>query len=107
MKLGKIGRDVHPSADGAAQRRVEAARRCAPWVEVDRTDLVERERGYFVHADSDEAFRVYRGAAFSPSGEIVSDMVPLRFYVDEDGTVVVLELQPDSWSQLTYQAARR
>jgi hypothetical protein len=75
--------------------------------EVDRADLVERGRGYLVHADSNEAFQLYRGAAFSPSGEIVSDMVPLRFYLDEDGTVVVLELQPDSWSELTYQAARR
>jgi hypothetical protein len=92
--------------DEIHERRIAAARACRAWQELDPADLVERDRGYLVHADTDEAFQVYRGAAFSPSGEIVSDMTPLRFYVDEDGTVVVLELQPDSWSELTYQAAR-
>lgn len=106
MKLGTIGRDAHPSADAGAHRRVAGARRCRAWTELDPTDLVQRERGYLVHADTDEAFLLYRGDAFSPSGEVVADLTPLRFLVDGDD-VVMLELQPDSWSAMTYQAARR
>ena len=92
MNLGKIGReDAHPltADDQAAQRRVERARRCGAWSELDPADLVQRERGYLILADTDEAFLPYRGDAFSPSGEIVADVAPLRFYVDGDDVVLL------------------
>lgn len=107
MKFGRIGReDAHPLiAEEAVRRRVEQARRCRAWIELDPAELVRRDGGYLVHADTDEAFQVYRGDAFSPAGEVVADMTPLRFYVDGDH-VIVLEKQPNSWSELTYQRER-
>jgi hypothetical protein len=110
VRLGKIGRRDGPNAqpaaaDELAERRIAAARACRGWQELDADDLVQRDRGFLVHADSDEAFRVYRGDAFSPSGAVVADMTPLAFYVDADG-VHVLERCPDTWSELTYQRER-
>jgi hypothetical protein len=58
-----------------------------------------------VHAETDEAFRPYRGDAFSRSGQLVSDLTPLAFVV-ADGDVLVLERQPRKWSEIVYQRER-
>ncbi len=109
MKLfTKIGRDgdspQQPDAPG--RRRVSAARACRAWEEINVDRLVRRERGYLVDAGTDEVFRAYPGDAFSPSGQIVSDMTPLVFFI-ADGDVHVLMRDPRKWSEIVYERERR
>jgi hypothetical protein len=105
--IGWRGRGTPRSAstDDPGERRIEAARRGRAWTELDPADLFERERGYIVSATTDECFLPYRGDAFSRSGMVVSDMTPLAFYVAGDD-VVVLERQPQMWSEIVYQRER-
>jgi hypothetical protein len=94
-----------PAPGKLAQQRIAAARACRKWQEIDAGRLVRRERGYFVDAESDAAYRRYAGDAFSPSGTIVADQTALAFYVAE-GDVCVLERQPRKWSEIVYQRER-
>jgi hypothetical protein len=103
-RRGTEGTSRPAPADALAATRIEAARRCGAWTELDPNELVERERGYVVHAESDECYLAYRGDAFSRAGAVVSDRTPLAFYV-LDGDVVVLERQ-GVWSDLLYQRER-
>jgi hypothetical protein len=100
-------RTTRPEAapDALAATRIEAARACRAWTELDPADLFEREHAYVVHGETDEAFLPYRGDAFSPSGLVVSDQTPVAFVV-VDGDLLVLERQPQSWSDLLYQRER-
>ncbi len=91
--------------DQLAPRRIAAARSCRAWRELDPAELVTRESGYFVDPESDVAYRKYAGDALSPSAEVVADMSPLAFFV-QDGDVVILEQCPETWTELTYQRAR-
>jgi hypothetical protein len=105
--FGRNGETVE-ERDAAEQRdrRIVAARRCSAWTEIDDPAvLVQRERGYLVNAATDEAFQLYRGAAYSPSGALISNMTPLYFYV-ADGEVIVLERQVRPWSQIVYERER-
>jgi hypothetical protein len=100
------GRTSRPApADTPAARMIEAARSCPAWTELDPDDLVQRERGYLVSAETDEAFQPYMGDAFSPGGVLVADMTPLAFVV-ADSDVLVLERQPQKWSELLYHHER-
>jgi hypothetical protein len=44
--------------DEPRERRLFAVGACRAWTEIDRFELVERERGYLVNAETDEAFSV-------------------------------------------------
>jgi hypothetical protein len=105
--IGRRGEGTSRSApsDALAATRVEQARRCRSWSEIANGVLVQRERGILVNVETDEAFQVYRGDAFSRAGEVVSDMTPLRFVV-RDGDVLMLERLPQTWSEIVYQRAR-
>lgn len=96
-----------PSPDQRRELLVAAARACRAWTEIDRSELVERERGYVVRAATDECFRRYRGDAFSPSGTIVADQTRLSFYVDESGGLHMLEPESRPWSEIVYERERR
>jgi hypothetical protein len=85
--------------------QLAAARACRAWTELDREQLVERGR-YFVHAQTDAAVRVYRGDAFAPSGAVLSDQTPLYFYAGADGEPVMLEKQPQPWTEIVYRMQR-
>jgi hypothetical protein len=91
--------------DELRERRLARARACRAWTELDRSELIERERGYLVRAETDEAFLLYRGDAFSGSGVVVASMTPLYFTVDDDG-VHVLEKQLGTWSEHVHARAR-
>jgi hypothetical protein len=91
--------------DALAGQRIEAARRCRCWTELDPADLFERERGYLVSARTDDCYLRYRGDAFSPSGMVIADQTALVFIV-VDGDVLALERQPQSWSELLHQHER-
>jgi hypothetical protein len=98
-----VGTSGPAPADALAEQRIEAARRCHAWVELD-DELVERGHGYFVDAASDAVYLRYRGDAFTRAGQVLSDQAPLYFTVKDD--VLVLEKQPESWSQLIYRRER-
>lgn len=108
--LGTIGREPEPARtprpqDARRARRIAGARACRAWTEYDLAELVPRERGYYVHVETDAAFQVYLGDAFSPAGDVIADMQPLA-YVISDGDVLVLERQPRTWSEIVYQRER-
>ena len=101
MKLN-LGRSTAPdppaaTADPLARRRVQAARHCRIWRELDPIDLVPRDGGYYVHHETDECWRVYSGDAFSRSATIVDSTKPLAFVV-VNGDVLMLEPQARTWS---------
>ena len=97
--------------DDQAQRlrelRIEAARRNTYWTEVAETDFVRRGR-LFVHAESDELFKPYRGAIFAKDAgrPTFNETVPLAFYV-RDGELVFLERVARTWSEIVERRERR
>jgi hypothetical protein len=97
-----------PDEDAIRVRRVEIARRNPRWNEVEETALVRRER-WFVHADTDEMFSLYRGPVFMTGSASVAfnDRVDMFFYVRGDGEVIFLERQPGTWSEIVARRARR
>jgi hypothetical protein len=116
VKIGRRGgptSELAAAADTFEQRqaaeirdlRIMAARRCRNWTELDPADLVPRERGFLVSASTDDAFVPYRGAALSRSGQLISDAVPLAFYVAGD-EVHFLERQSRKWSEIVYERER-
>jgi hypothetical protein len=105
VKFGRSEQSTPTTAESLAARRIEAARHCRAWTELNPDVLVQRERRYYVNAETDETFEVYRGDAFSPAGDGVADMTPLAFIV-RDGDVIVLERLPHTWSEIVYQRAR-
>jgi hypothetical protein len=49
----------------------------------------------------------HTGAVWNHAGRIeFGDQAPLYFAVQADGDVLVLERQPHSWSEITYQRER-
>jgi hypothetical protein len=110
LGLGVIGASERtaPSDQDLAAMRVEAARRCGRWRELDASRLVRRKlgrRGLWVDASSDEAFQAYRGSAFS-RGRVVSDMTALFYVIERGDVVLVLERLGKSWSELLYEHER-
>lgn len=105
-RIGRIGRpsEPHPShlqADEAAQRRVEAARLCNAWQEVDPAALIPRGKRFLVHSETDEVFVPHTGAIWNHAGRIeFGDQAPLYFVVQGDGDVLVLEKYGESWSAI-------
>jgi hypothetical protein len=86
--------------------RVEAARRCSAWTEIE-PDLVPRGRA-FVSASTDRVYTPYRGAVFmTASINIIAERNPLHFYVDEDGSLHFFELHPETWSEVVERRERR
>jgi hypothetical protein len=91
----------------ARATNVEAARRNTHWTEI-VDDLVQRPFGYLVSAATDKVYLRHRGSVFGPGGGIAFDeMRPLVFVVRGDNFVVVLEEQPESWTELYERRERR
>ena len=87
--------------------RLEAARRNSKWTEIE-DDLVARGRGYLVSAASDAVYRRTRGVVFAPySVSVIADQAEFAFYVDRNGELVFLELEPGTWSEHVERQARR
>lgn len=99
-----------PPADDLAEirsLRVRAAREQTQWREI--AEPVVRGR-WFVDAETDRLYRVYRGATFVGSKlEFAYDRDKLVFFVNRDGGVVVLEpvSWPATWSEHVERQARR
>jgi hypothetical protein len=90
--------------DEVRQARVEAARRCRSWVEI-QDDLVPRARGLFVSAGDDHVYARYAGTVFQTgSTTIVSDRAALFFTVDDAGVLTFYERDSQTWSE---RVARR
>src|SRR6476646_2116566 len=81
------GRTSRPApADASGERRVEAARACPAWTEIDAADLVQRGR-FFVSAATDAVYTPFVGAVWGTSGRIeFGEKQPLSFAV-ADGEV--------------------
>lgn len=87
--------------------RINQARKHPRWKEIDEVDLVSRGRGLLVSATTDEVFSVYRGAVFvRGSARIVSDQIPLTFFVRGD-EIVFLESTGKTWSQILEAKERK
>jgi hypothetical protein len=84
--------------------RVQAARRCDKWTELDPVDLVERGR-FLVHAASGEVFTAYAGAVWNGPRLEFGDQSPLFFTVD-NGRVRLFEKYPRTWSEIIAAQAR-
>jgi hypothetical protein len=86
---------------------VEAARRNKHWTEIE-DDLVQRPFGHLVSAASDRLYLRHRGSVFGPGGGVAFDEIrPLMFIVREDNVVVMLEEQPQSWTEICERRERR
>lgn len=87
------------SQDELAAVRVEAARRCRNWEEIE-DDLVERPLRMLVSASTDKVYRRYAGATFGKDGKLnFSESNPLA-YVVRNGDVLVLEPANTTWSEI-------
>jgi hypothetical protein len=93
--------------DELRSKRIEVARRCAKWTEIDASVLVRRGR-VLVDADTDACYRPHRGMVFAPwSASLIADQAPLYFTVSPEGVLAFYELVPGSWSEQVERQARR
>ena len=104
-----LERPPNPVEEELKRQRVVSARANRYWREVEESALVRRPPAYFVHADTDELFTVYRGSVFTtgmgkPS---FNERVPLVFYVSAENQITFLEPKGRTWSEVVAQRARR
>jgi hypothetical protein len=105
--LASIGRAPRsdPAQDELRNARVAVTRRL--WEEIPEARLVARGFGQLVDAESDAVFIRAPGVIFERgSARLIDERKELAFYVDSDGWPVVLERQPETWSDITYRRAR-
>lgn len=105
---GRIVDTTSPGEKAIRAARVAAARRLG-WEELPETRLIPRgPRGWLVDAETDAVYVPYRGATFERgSARLVAIPTTLSYYVDDDGSPVVLERQPQTWSQIFAGQVRR
>ena len=96
-----------PTEDAIRAGRIEAARRCQVWTEIE-DDLVPRGRGLFVSADTDHVYAPIRGVVFATASvEIIATHAPYYFTVSADGQLAFYERRPQTWSEIVARQARR
>lgn len=88
------------------EARVRVAR-AAGWDEIE-DDLVERDGGrVLVSAGSDLVYMLERGVVWEPgTAHLIATHARFAFTV-RDGTVLVLQEQPGTWSQVVEKRERR
>ena len=60
-----------------------------------------------VDSESDAVFTPYKGMLFATgSSTLLADRLQLAFYLSDDGQIVPLERQQQSWSQMYAQLVR-
>ena len=104
-----IGRPAkrRTSAQKLREARAAAARRNTSWTELDEHDLVARHP-FLVSATTDHIYKPYRGTLFETgSPKLISDHMPLYFYVSDDGGLNVLEREAGTWSTRYERQVRR
>ena len=101
-KLARSSDPVPAPADEIRQRRVQSARACIAWTELEASALDRRERRFHIHGETDEIFVPVRGTIWHPLGRIAfGDQSPLYFVVDENDEVQVFEKRPGgTWSEV-------
>jgi hypothetical protein len=87
--IGSLHAPPQLSAEEVRESRCADARRNARWTEIDGSKIVER--GRYALSDGTHEYRPYRGAAFVGGRLMFADQMPLHFYVDSAGDVVLLE----------------
>lgn len=112
MRLTTIGRAASRETpeDELRAARVEVARRA--WEEIAPAErLVARGPGWLVDSETDRIFVRRRGVTFDPGRASIfsGDGAELWFFVDRDGSPVVLErvLSPANWSEHCERRERR
>ena len=107
MSLFVRAAEERPTADEIRDGRVEAARRCRVWTEI-QDDFVPRGHGLFVSAATDHVYAPVRGVVFATASvEIIADQAPLYFTVTADGGLAFYERRPQTWSEMLARRARR
>jgi hypothetical protein len=104
-------RDRGMTIDELRAARVDAARRCQSWTEIDGP-LVPRGPAWlrwFVHAESDRIYTPYVGTAFeSGTATIVSDRAKIVFTVEGDKvTAYEAVTNPGTWTEHVRRKAMR
>jgi hypothetical protein len=86
---------------------VRAARGHSRWQELDPVDLVKRGR-LWVSAETDDCYALHPGATFEPgTANLIADMAPLAYVVDDDDELTILERQPPVWTERVQRQAER
>jgi hypothetical protein len=108
--IGGQGEPEQPSIDEVRTMRVQQARTRTRWREIPETQLVRRDRRWFVDAEDDHVYTLHRGDVFGPEGIIrfAEDRADLVYFVRPDGELVLLE--PSSiartWSEIVERQTR-
>jgi hypothetical protein len=94
--------------DVVRPERLKIARRNPKWTEIEN-DLVPRNRArWLVSASTDAMYTPVRGMVFQPySVNVIAEIAPLHYYVDDDGELHFFERLPETWTgHLEKKAAR-